>query len=158
MLVSRIQEGASWLVNTSQIKTEALPVNVNISLGDKPEDYQCWKGAFRSEYMCNRGRIPRFTPPSPRLLLLAVPLLACTQWQIHPLHSFVNVMRLYCDAVTYNGIGTFDMYEPVWHGGQASIALMIAAALPELEAVSSSLKSSAGMWVQWVLNNLETEK
>ena len=66
-------------------------------------------------------------------------------------------MRLYCDAVTYNGIGTFDMYEPVWHGGQASIALMIAAALPELEAVSSSLKSSAGMWVQWVLNNLETE-
>jgi hypothetical protein len=52
------------------------------------------------------------------------------------------------------------MYEPVWHGGQAAIALMMLSELPEVQSatpLATNLDRSAGMWVQWVLDNLETD-
>ena len=46
-LLIHITNGADWLVNVSQVKTESLPVDLKNS---RKYNYSNWRGAFRNEY------------------------------------------------------------------------------------------------------------
>ena len=55
-----LQRGASWLVNTSQVQTAALPSDCNDEYYEAYKGH--WRGAFRGEYQAGGGTFGFFGP------------------------------------------------------------------------------------------------